>query len=164
MLNWTGVKNPAMPTKIIFLFRHTLMCSFFISVRIVSSACLEISAVSKNLARRKTKRPGLICHLHFWCCSLSVCRGLDDFSEIWFSLWSIISLLCLHLCSLLCSPTASPGTAWVPAAPEWCFHSAYRGTHAVSRLAPVRHLQQCPGGRVNIRKHLKSSFICYSWW
>lgn len=32
---------------------------------------------------------------------------------------------------------------------------ASRGPGTVSRLAPVGHLQQCPGGSVNVRKHLQ---------
>lgn len=69
-------------------------------------------------------------------------------------------LLYLHLYDLLCSPTASPGTAWVPATPQQCFcsDSLWRpGT--VSRLAVVGHLQQCPSESAIVRKHVHVSFL-----
>lgn len=62
------------------------------------------------------------------------------------------SLLCLHCYDLLCSPTASPGTAWVP---QQCFHSdSLQEPGAVSRVAVVWHLQQCPRESAMVRKHL----------
>lgn len=51
----------------------------------------------------------------------------------------------------------------MPATPQRCVHSdSFPGPTAVSRLAGVGHLQQCPRGSVPVRKHLHM-FLFWLW-
>lgn len=78
VLNSAGGRNIASPKKPAFLFWHTLICSFLISTHGFSSACLEITAISKNIARRKAKDWSVVCNFGVAVCA---CRGLEVFPE-----------------------------------------------------------------------------------
>lgn len=69
-----------------FLFWHTLVYSFLISVHVITSACFEIPAVSKIIARKKSKELFGLIYNSIFSVAVCVCWGVEVFP--WKLFWS----------------------------------------------------------------------------
>lgn len=124
-----------------FLFWHSLIYSFLISIHVITSACFEVSAISKITARKKTKKCfldwSINCTFSFAVC---VCWGIEVFPASWCgprsvlfpALSSSLQLVVLSHCQprdcLSVGNTSAILLFWQPLRAQCCQQSGTGGT------------------------------------